>query len=848
KVYALCGSARMNGFQSFYSSTNGGQTWTAVYGEGTGSDYVNLLGWSETGDDTGGQAWYDLSLAVNPENSNEVFVGGVNIWKSTTGGASWQLNSHWTHFASAQFVHADHHMMAFSPLNNKLYCANDGGLYQNATLNQDWESISNGLEITQFYKIGLSNNASPDLVGGSQDQGTLLKRNGWSAILGGDGMECFFDAYNPDVIYGTYQNGILLRSDNGGYSFKNISPPNAGMGMWVTPFIAHPNNPNKILAGYDKIYSSSDKGETWVALNDQFNLHYPSDYKFQSLAYAPSNANIIYAAKRKNIWFTNNHGQSWTNITPGLPNEVITSVEVENDNPLSLWVTYSGFQSNEKVYHSPDGGQNWINISNGLPNIPVNDIACRPNSDQELFVGTDIGVYYRSSQDASWELFGDSLPSVVVNELEFDANNQKLWAATFGRGVWNCNLAEVSQPQVDFTCSAPINCVNTEMNLIYTGTSDYDSLIWLINGSTYTTLTDTLLFTLVDAGFYDVELKHYLNGTEKNKIKLGYIEATLNLSFDVYPTDIEIVGCAGEPVLIYATGNYEYHWTSSNGTVVTNDNVFEVQPNQNEEIIVSAGTGSCASSHIVTVNYSADNMGEAKEVGIGNFGPFYNDCATVEVNEPAPNGISCNSQNSWCPGENTLENSLWFRMLVVNFNDLIIEATGMDVQLAVYRAASAYDLLYGNYELLGANDNSETYTDGSAVVHLMGSSLNRKDKLWIQVDGGAAGETGSFQLNVQYADGYNINNLNETTVEALNVSTYPNPATDRLGYKVFLPSPGLLSLEVYDVQGTLVHQNKVETKQSIYEGYIQNQSNLSGIYFLVATSKTGRVLKKVIFE
>ncbi|MBK7634616.1 MAG: hypothetical protein IPJ13_10225 [Saprospiraceae bacterium] len=42
-----------------------------------------MLGWQQNGSDSGGQAWYDLSIAPSPTNANTLLVGGVNTWRST---------------------------------------------------------------------------------------------------------------------------------------------------------------------------------------------------------------------------------------------------------------------------------------------------------------------------------------------------------------------------------------------------------------------------------------------------------------------------------------------------------------------------------------------------------------------------------------------------------------------------------------------------------------------------------------------------------------------------------------------------------------------------------------------
>jgi hypothetical protein len=62
------------------------------------------------------------------------------------------------------------------------------------------------------------------------------------------------------------------------------------------------------------------------------------------------------------------------------------------------------------------------------------------SSNSSLYVGTDVGVYYRNSSNSSWTSYSTGLPNVVVNELEIQYTAQKLRAATYGRGVWETNL------------------------------------------------------------------------------------------------------------------------------------------------------------------------------------------------------------------------------------------------------------------------------------------------------------------------------------------------------------------------------------------------------------------------
>ena len=92
-----------------YKSTDHGSTFSLVF------HGANLLDWSCNGSGSGGQGSYDLAIAADPNNSNIVYIGGVNTWKSTNGGNNWSIVTHWSSTCGGQAtqVHADKHYLAF---------------------------------------------------------------------------------------------------------------------------------------------------------------------------------------------------------------------------------------------------------------------------------------------------------------------------------------------------------------------------------------------------------------------------------------------------------------------------------------------------------------------------------------------------------------------------------------------------------------------------------------------------------------------------------------------------------------------------------------------------------------
>jgi hypothetical protein len=426
-VYALC-AAGDDSFRGFYKSTDGGDNWT------TQSTSPNILGWTNDGSDLGvGQGWYDLALAASPTSENTVLIGGIHIWRSTNGGTSWTLSA----FNSA---HADCHDINFANSSGTIvYAGTDGGVfYNNSAGSTAWTNKSATLQIQQDYRLSNSQTVSTTVVTGAQDNGTnKITSSGMSEILGGDGMECIIDYTNSNIIYGELYYGDINKSTTGGGNWNGIGPANDG--NWVTPYVMHPSNPNILYAGYTSVYTTTNGGNSW---NGGTN---PVAGQYRSMAVAPSNGNYVYAATQTSIYRSTDGAQTWTNITTGLPSgsNALTYITVKYDDPQTLWVTYSGYTSTIKVYKSINGGTSWTNVTaTGLPNVPVNCIVNEPNNPMDaLYVGTDLGVYYRNNTLTNWVPYMTGLPNVPVFELEIQLTAGKVRAATYGRGIWQSDVA-----------------------------------------------------------------------------------------------------------------------------------------------------------------------------------------------------------------------------------------------------------------------------------------------------------------------------------------------------------------------------------------------------------------------
>ncbi|MEM7370664.1 MAG: T9SS type A sorting domain-containing protein [Bacteroidota bacterium] len=463
-----------DGFHALYRSTDGGNSWTE---QSNGSSTHNLLYWYLSFNGQGGQGTYDLAIVADPADPDIIYVGGVNVWGSKDGGVEWEPATLW-YSAYGKSLHADQHFFSYNPLDNQFYVCNDGGVMRtkeiitaplDTVLNRPnfqwetiWEDLNDGMQITSFYRLGLSLSHPGALIAGAQDNSTFYyDGQNWLNSVGGDGMECLIHPDNPLDFFASSQFGRIVHSSDGGDNYYTISSPitheTDELAEWTTPFQLQPGNPSVLLAGYSNLWKTSDK-VNWTKHSDFPPMAgSPVSAPASALAVAPSDTQVIYLAHRiyhsfnqpSRMWRTNNAGGNWTEITAGLPDSLYFSyIAVDPDDPQHLWVSSSGFVAGTKVFESKDGGDTWSNISKNLPNLPANCLVAQDSSESNLlYVGMDRGVYYLSDSLDEWQLYADNLPNVIVSELAIHPETNQLYVATFGRGIWTSDqVSETIDP------------------------------------------------------------------------------------------------------------------------------------------------------------------------------------------------------------------------------------------------------------------------------------------------------------------------------------------------------------------------------------------------------------------
>ena len=465
-VYVLSAD-NSSAFQGVYRSTNSANSFNTM---NTTTDIFESS-----------QAWYDMALAASQTNADEIVTGVLNVWRSSNGGSSFSKLNNWSSPSDPAYTHADIHFLKY--FGNRLFCGSDGGIYESTNSGNSFTDLTHGLQIGQFYRIAGSQNDVSSISGGLQDNGGYVyDGNQWKVWYGADGMEAGIDPNNSNRIFGMIQYGSLYVSNNGGNSNNGLGSPESG--RWVTPMAIDQNNP-RLLAGYDDLHEYDWTGGGWNQLST-----YNFGDQLRCIEIYEANSNIIFVSTNDDIWVTTNNGGNFTNISSNLPtNSYITSIEVNPTDPDELWITRGGWTAGNHVYHTTNGGASWTNITSDLPNLPCNIIKHDHGTNGEVYVGTDIGVYFYDNITGNWLQYMNNLPNVIVNDLEINETASMIRAGTYGRGVWQSASNTVNSYDAGISViSAP--------NGVYCNTTSIDPIVRLYNYGSDTLTTCDIIYDI----------------------------------------------------------------------------------------------------------------------------------------------------------------------------------------------------------------------------------------------------------------------------------------------------------------------------------------------------------------
>lgn len=436
-IYASIGLSQSYGAEATWlcASPDNGDNWSVV----------NTLDYSRF------QGWYSHYVAVSPVDENKLYCGGVDFYQSENGGTTLTLDqgqiNNWFH---PDWLHSDHHDFEFHPYNpDIIYFAHDGGIHRTDDGGENFYSCNWGYQTAQFYPGFTCSQTNPELAtGGLQDNFSCIYRGDyyWDRVVGGDGSWSALNQDNNYTIYNSYQYLNILRSDDGGNYYYNISPPNQGNVNFIAPYMLSPVDNQTMYAATSRVYRSTNGGYNWTGTNSssQFNNN-----PVIAMGLSATSADVVYVATMP--WYTDpqvfktiNGGEEWINITSNLPNLHPTDIHVDVNDHNRVYITLGGFGGSH-LYKTENGGLTWQNIGSSLPDIPGWSVITDPELPNNIYYGNEFGIYASVDGGESWALFNKGLgDGVFAMDLKICSENRMLRVATHGNGVYERGLIDTT--------------------------------------------------------------------------------------------------------------------------------------------------------------------------------------------------------------------------------------------------------------------------------------------------------------------------------------------------------------------------------------------------------------------
>ncbi|MBW3620451.1 MAG: glycosyl hydrolase [Actinobacteria bacterium] len=445
-VVYLTASGASGAYAGAYKSLDGGTTWVPIAHPVVAANNV-VYGW-----------WFGR-IFVDPEDADRVYQAGLFLAESTDGGLNWGI---------VPGVHADQHGMAWDleGEHRAVYLGNDGGVYTLDEGATEWR-FGEYQPFSQLYGLDVGEQNPELLVAGLQDngvnrsfddEGTPLGPDEWNSYGGGDGERTLINPEDDSIVYGCSQYGSCFISHDHGDSRSYFDDEVFSTRKnWFTPIEFDPADPSVVYTGGEYLNRSLDDAENWEVISPDLSdgpgrETNPLFINFGTLTTIAPTANstaedgVIYAGTDDgNLWYSHDGGTTWSQATrtatgADLPNRWITRVEDDPDDPMTAYVTYSGFRNGDDtpyLFRTTDGGVTWVDITGDLPAAPLNDVNV---IDDVLVVAGDVGVFVSQDDGEHWYRLGSELPNAPVHELRWHAPSETLYAATFGRSMWKLEL------------------------------------------------------------------------------------------------------------------------------------------------------------------------------------------------------------------------------------------------------------------------------------------------------------------------------------------------------------------------------------------------------------------------
>jgi photosystem II stability/assembly factor-like uncharacterized protein len=425
---------------------------------------------------TNSRPMYYSQIRIDPNNDQRIWLCAANMFTSEDGGKTFVTNV-------VTRIHGDHHALWIDPANsNHMLVGSDGGIHQSWDRGRSWDHL-NTIPLGQFYEISLDSQRPYFVYGGLQDNGSWAGPSGtlyqegignddWFRTGGGDGFYSVVDPSDPSIIYVESQNGTVARLELKTSERRSIKPeaPDGEAPYrfdWNSPIVISPHNNHTIYFGGNRVFRSTDRGNSWTRSEDLSNnadrdkipimgklpdkdmlsRHDGQETFGQivTLAESPIKEGLLYAGTDDgNLQISRDAGKTWKNITakvPGVPKDTYVSRVVPSRFAEgTAYVTFDGHRSddyNTYVFVTTDYGETWKSLKSDLPaGVTCRVIREHPRNQNLLFLGTEFGAFVSFDRGVHWDRLKGNFPMVRVDDIQIHPRDNDLVLATHGRSIW----------------------------------------------------------------------------------------------------------------------------------------------------------------------------------------------------------------------------------------------------------------------------------------------------------------------------------------------------------------------------------------------------------------------------
>jgi photosystem II stability/assembly factor-like uncharacterized protein len=273
------------------------------------------------------------------------------------------------------------------------------------------------------------------------DEGAELKLTKVSNITAAHGR----------LLAGTEAAG-LFESRDGGESWTLLSTLDGeeGRGDWNDPtkqppghlglsaILPHPDGPDRfwvIVQGYGA-FETTDGGKAWTPRNKGLRADWPREYEdvgfcVHKLVLSPTDNSRMYQQNHCGMHRSDDAGQSWQEITDGLPSDFGFAAAVHPHDRDTFFVVpvdpghaRTMHDGKASVWRTRDAGSSWQRLHEGLPQedaylgVLREGMAVDAMDSPGLYFGTSTGQVFASVDEGdSWSELAGYLPAISSVEV-----------------------------------------------------------------------------------------------------------------------------------------------------------------------------------------------------------------------------------------------------------------------------------------------------------------------------------------------------------------------------------------------------------------------------------------------